>query len=129
MKQLVLLLLVAACASENPKGGVSVRADGSDVVLEGDRPLRALVLDLAWDTAGGVTTIAAGPDAARMNEVKSLIAADGLHARVVLTDSRQLRLPSRGVILHTDGAIRIVDAQAADEDSAGRAIAVEVTVK
>jgi hypothetical protein len=127
----MLAVLLAACSGvDAPKGSVAVHADGQEIVIEGDRSLRALVIDLAWDAAGDVTAVQAGADAARLDEVKSKIGADQKSMRVVLTDGRGLRLPRRGTILEVAGGpFRIVRAQGADEDAPGAATLVDVEVK
>jgi hypothetical protein len=100
----LLLLTLAACV-ENPARRASVRVEGSSVVLESDRELRALVVDLEANT----TTCEVGPDAAHLN----LVTQGG--ARVVFADSRRLRLPRRGTILVCDGPVVVSAAEGADD--------------
>lgn len=115
-----LLALLAACAAERP--AATLRLEGRQVFLEADRPLRGLQVDLEWDPTLTVTAIEAGPDAERLNLVRVDVAMAAPRARVVITDTRRLRLPVRGAILRIDaegeGAVRLVGALGAGDGPA-----------
>jgi hypothetical protein len=102
-------LVVSACGTSSAPD-VTVRAEGRDVILDGNRPLRAVLVDLEWDPSLTVNAITAAADAERMNLLRVELAATT--ARVLLTDTRRIRLPERGTLLHVDatgdGEIRIV---------------------
>lgn len=109
----LLLLLLASCTAQDAGQPIAVHMNGRTLVLEGNRPLRALVVELAWDD-GAVTDWAPGPGAARLNVIRVDLQPTG--ARVVFADSRKLRLPRRGDLMTFTGTgeIRLVSAEGAD---------------
>jgi hypothetical protein len=110
----LLLALCVAC-SGSASAPVSVHAEGTTITVDGDVALRALVLDLSWDPSLAVTEITAGPDANRLDLIRTRI--EGTTARVLLSDTRKLTLPQRGTILTLTatgtGNVRIVSADGA----------------
>ena len=125
-----LSLVAAACGRDG--GPVppwsAVHVEGSTIVLEGNRALRALEIDLAWDSGLTVSGFSAGADVARLNLVRSFVPADAQQARVLISDTRKVRMPSHGEVLKVtvagSGTLRVTAAQAADVD--GKVVAVEV---
>jgi hypothetical protein len=94
-----------------------VSVDGSSIVVQGDRPLRAVRLDLTWDASLTVSGIVLGPDDARLDLLR--VQMNGNGARVLVSDTRGVHLPQAGTILTIQstgtGAVKIVDVQAADD--------------
>lgn len=119
MRRCALASVLLACGSSQPN--LTVRVADRTVILECDEALRALELDLEWDASLSVKAINPGPDVARLNLVRANISMDKPRARVVLTDTRKLRLPRRGVILEVEadgdgqGQIRITSAMGAND--------------
>lgn len=109
---LLTVLLVAACAGDE-RPGYDVRVDGEAIVLEGERPLRAVRIDLAWDE--GTPEIAAGEAAERMNIFRAAVDAEARTARILISDWRKLRLPVRGELARVTGAtVRITEVEVAE---------------
>ncbi len=121
-----LLALLATSCGGSAGPDASVRIEGREVVLDGDRPLRAIRVDLEWDPSLSVNAITAAAGAERMNLLR--VDLTGARARVLLADTRRLRLPPSGALLHIDatgdGQVRIVDVQAAEDGA--RLVSVEV---
>jgi hypothetical protein len=115
---LTLVLLLSACGADRSRA--TVRVDGSAIVIDGDRPLRAIRIDLEWDASLNVTDIVAGADAERSNLVRARI--EGATARFLISDSRRIHLPTRGELARLvstgSGAIRIVDVEGAEDGGA-----------
>lgn len=100
--------LIVACGGAGD--GPTIRVDGRHVVVDGEKPLRAVLVDLEWEATLDVTAIAPAADAERMNLAR--VSIDGTRARVLLSDTRGIPMPARGTLLHVDatgdGAIRLV---------------------
>jgi hypothetical protein len=111
------LLAVVGCASGGGAPSAVVSVAGQEISIEGDTPLRALRLRLSWDPTLQVSAITAGKDADRMNVVRTDLTDGATEAQVLLTDTRKIHLPSRGVVLHVEatgtGTLRVVGADAA----------------
>jgi hypothetical protein len=122
----VLAAVLGVACGGSAGHDVSLRVDGRDVILDGTRPLRAIRVDLAWDASLAVTAITSAPDAERMNLLR--VEITGTTARVLLADTRRLRLPPSGTLLHIDatgdGTIRIIDVEAVEDGA--RLVPVEV---
>jgi hypothetical protein len=114
------LLLLAACAGGGGGPSAVVSVSGNEISIEGDTPLRALKLKVEWDASLQVTAITAGKDASRMNVVRTDLVDGATSAQVLLTDTRRIHLPSRGVVVHVEGtgsgAVRVVGADGAGDD-------------
>lgn len=125
---LALLLVALAACGGTASATVSVRVEGREVVLEGDRGLRGIQLELELDAALGFTGVVAGADAERMNLVRARADESGTRARVLLSDTRRVKLPVRGTVLRIEGtgegSVRIVSALGADES--GQPVEIEV---
>jgi len=124
VKALGLLVCLAACAQTERGSGVAVRTDGQQVLVEGNRAMRALVVELEWD--GEVTALVPGPDAARLTIFETDWEPGTRHAKVLVSDGRGVKLPARGAVIEAQGtgALRILSAEAAEDGP--RAVDVEV---
>lgn len=113
---MVFIALLAAACSGDARPGYDVRVEGDALVLDGEKPLRAVRVDLAWDEGTTVTAITAGEAAGRMNIFRASIDAEARTARVLISDWRKLRLPVRGEIARVDasGAVRVVELEVAE---------------
>jgi hypothetical protein len=111
------LLILTACASGGGGPSTVVSLAGQEISIEGDTPMRALRLTLSWDPGLQVTAITAGKDATRMNIMRTDLTDGATTAQVLLSDTRKIHLPSRGVVVHVEtqgsGALRVVSAEAA----------------
>jgi hypothetical protein len=118
MRWLWLLALVA-CADTQVTSGVAVKADGRTVIVEGNRALRAMLVELEWDADLEVTAVRAGDDAARLTVFETDFEPGAHRAKVVIADGRGVRLPARGTLVTVDatgsGALRVVRAEGADD--------------
>lgn len=125
----VASLAAAGCDGEEaPRRGL-VYVDGQNVVLEAPVALRGLQVDLEWEPGVTVAGISAGPDVERLDLFRVRLYGDGRSARLIVTDTRKVKLPLRGVVARleastADGSagaaakIRAVAALGADEDAA-----------
>ena len=128
MRNLVLAALLALAGCDSAAAPARLRVDGHAVVLETTTPVRGLLLDLDWDDALKVDRIDPGAGVIRLNVVRAARSSGSPRARVLLTDSRRLELPTRGAVVELEatgpGSLRVVSAQAAGEG--GVPIDVEV---
>ncbi len=127
MRQLLpILLLPLACSTESATP-VTVQLSGHAVTFEAATPVRGVQVDIGWDTGLTIAEIHPGTDVAQMNVVRFAKNDEKRTARVLVTDSRKLALPSSGTLFEVEatgtGAIRVISALAAD----ARAASVEVT--
>src|SRR5688572_32923630 len=90
----MMMVVGAGCTTTGESVTPTVAVEGDVITLDADRALRAVRIDLEWDASLNVTAIEAAPDVARMNLFR--VAIDGQGARVLIADSRKLRLPIRG---------------------------------
>lgn len=119
MRWILLALLLTGCADTQVTSGIAVRAEGGDVIVEGGRALRAMLVELAWDEDLEVTAVRAGADASRLTVFETDWVEGGRQAKVIIADGRGVRLPARGVLVTVEGTgggrVRIVRAEAADD--------------
>lgn len=128
LAQLASLAAAGCDGEEAPRKGL-VYINGPDVVLEAPVPLRGLQVDLEWDPGVTVAGISAGPDVERLDLFRVRRYGDDRSARLVVTDTRKVKLPLRGVVARIEASaadggagaaakIRAVAALGADEDAA-----------
>ena len=107
------LLTLAACGSDGASRTARVHVEGRSVRIDSDAevPVRGVQLELAWDEGVHVTAIEPGVDAAHLDLVRAKLADDGRSARVIVSDTRRVALPTRGEILHVvaegEGELRV----------------------